>query len=159
RDSGARWLVTASVLLPTAMEAVRLLEAGPEPAARIEEVVVCDGAPGHRSLADLLASTDPEPHIPVDPPHDVPALPYSSGTTGTHKGVMLTHRNVATNLLQLRAVHRDEPGTRILAVLPFFHIYGLATLLNAPLRNGLTVVVLSRFDLPGFLAAIAEHRV
>src|SRR5690606_13680236 len=51
------------------------------------------------------------------------------------------------------------PGDRILAVLPFFHIYGLTALMNAPLRQGATVVVLPRFDLEQFLAAIQNHRI
>src|SRR5690606_6120456 len=51
------------------------------------------------------------------------------------------------------------PGDRVLAVLPFFHIYGLTALMNAPLRQGATVVVLPRFDLETFLAAIQNHRI
>lgn len=52
-----------------------------------------------------------------------------------------------------------EPGHSILAVLPFFHIYGLTALMNVPLRCGATVVVLPRFDLDQFLGAIQEHRI
>jgi acyl-CoA synthetase (AMP-forming)/AMP-acid ligase II len=52
-----------------------------------------------------------------------------------------------------------NPGDRILAVLPFFHIYGLTALMNAPLRQGATVVVLPRFELDTFLGAVQEHRI
>ena len=107
----------------------------------------------------MLASTAPEPDIAIDPAEDVAALPYSSGTTGTPKGVMLTHRQIATNLAQLEPRSRSAPSDRILAVLPFFHIYGLTALMNAPLRHGATVVVLPRFDLETFLAAIQNHRI
>lgn len=72
---------------------------------------------------------------------------------------MLTHRSIATNLAQLEPVMPMGPGDRILAVLPFFHIYGLTALMNAPLRHGATVVVLPRFDLDPFLAAIEKHRI
>lgn len=72
---------------------------------------------------------------------------------------MLTHRSMATNLEQLRPFVPMGPGDRILAVLPFFHIYGLTALMNAPLRMGATVVVLPRFDLGQFLAAIEKHRI
>ncbi|MFI6492189.1 4-coumarate--CoA ligase family protein [Streptomyces sp. NPDC050564] len=152
RDSAAAWIVTVSPLLDTARAAAEL-------AGGIREIFVCDQAPGHRSLIDLLATTAPEPRIDIDPVADVAALPYSSGTTGIPKGVMLTHRSIATNLAQLVPSMPLGPGDRILAVLPFFHIYGLTALMNAPLRQGATVVVLPRFELDTFLAAIEKHRI
>ncbi|MER7777851.1 4-coumarate--CoA ligase family protein [Streptomyces sp. NPDC096191] len=151
-DARARWIVTVSPLLDTARRAAEL-------AGGVQEILVCDSAPGHRSLIDMLASTAPEPRIAIDPAEDVAALPYSSGTTGTPKGVMLTHRQIATNLAQLEPLMPAAPGDRVLAVLPFFHIYGLTALMNAPLRLGATVVVLPRFDLEQFLAAIQNHRI
>ncbi|MET7681494.1 4-coumarate--CoA ligase family protein [Streptomyces sp. NPDC005423] len=152
RDSAARWIVTVSPLLETARRAAEL-------AGGVQEIFVCDDAPGHRSLLSMLASTAPEPRVAIDPAQDVAALPYSSGTTGVPKGVMLTHRQIATNLAQLRPAVPGGPGDRILAVLPFFHIYGLTALMNAPLRSGVTVVVLARFELETFLAAIETHRI
>ncbi|MGW5974305.1 4-coumarate--CoA ligase family protein [Streptomyces sp. NPDC055186] len=152
KDSAARWIVTVSPLLETARQAAGL-------AGGVREIFVCDSAPGHRSLIDMLASTAPEPVVGIDPAEDVAALPYSSGTTGTPKGVMLTHRQIATNLAQLQPLIAAGPGDRVLAVLPFFHIYGLTALMNAPLRQGATVVVLPRFDLETFLAAIQNHRI
>ncbi|MFF9059897.1 4-coumarate--CoA ligase family protein [Streptomyces sp. NPDC014882] len=151
-DAAARWIVTVSPLLETARRAAGL-------AGGVQEIFVCDSAPGHRSLLDMLASTAPEPQVAIDPGEDVAALPYSSGTTGVPKGVMLTHRQIATNLAQLEPAVTAGPGDRILAVLPFFHIYGLTALMNAPLRKGATVVVLPRFDLETFLAAIQNHRI
>ncbi|MBQ0998937.1 4-coumarate--CoA ligase family protein [Streptomyces sp. RK62] len=151
-DSAARWIVTVSPLLESARRAAEL-------AGGVREIFVCDSAPGHRSLIDMLGSTAPEPQVAIDPAEDVAALPYSSGTTGIPKGVMLTHRQIATNLAQLEPAIPAGPGDRILAVLPFFHIYGLTALMNAPLRVGATVVVLPRFDLETFLAAIQNHRI
>ncbi|MFF0964375.1 4-coumarate--CoA ligase family protein [Streptomyces sp. NPDC003703] len=152
RDSAARWIVTVSPLLGTAREAARL-------AGGVREILVCDSAEGHRSLTAMLASTAPEPDVVIDPVEDVAVLPYSSGTTGTPKGVMLTHRQIGTNLAQLEPAVTIGPGDRILAVLPFFHIYGLTALMNAPLRRGATVVVLPRFELDTFLAAVQNHRI
>ncbi|MER6327725.1 4-coumarate--CoA ligase family protein [Streptomyces sp. NPDC001034] len=152
RDSAARWLVTVSPLLATARRAAEL-------AGGVREIFVCDSAPGHRSLIDMLGTTAPEPETVFDPAEDVAALPYSSGTTGVPKGVMLTHRQIGTNLAQLESVAPTGPGERILAVLPFFHIYGLTALMNAPLRLGGTVVVLPRFDLETFLGAIEKYRI
>ncbi|MFF5183820.1 4-coumarate--CoA ligase family protein [Streptomyces sp. NPDC000345] len=151
-DAKARWIVTVSPFLQTALRAAEL-------AGGVQEIFVCDSAPGHRSLIDMLASAAPEPQVHIDPAQDVAALPYSSGTTGVPKGVMLTHRQIATNLAQLDPAITAGPGDRILAVLPFFHIYGLTALMNAPLRQGATVVVLPRFDLETFLAAIQTHRI
>ncbi|MFF9474763.1 4-coumarate--CoA ligase family protein [Streptomyces roseolus] len=155
RDSAARWIVTVSPLLPAARAAAEL-------AGGVAEIFVCDAAPeggGARSLQSFLASTAPEPEVAVDPVEDVAALPYSSGTTGVPKGVMLTHASIATNLAQLEPFIPMGPGDRILAVLPFFHIYGLTALMNAPLRQGATVVVLPRFELDTFLGAIQKHRI
>ncbi|SHG01703.1 AMP-binding protein [Streptoalloteichus hindustanus] len=150
RDCGARFLVTVSPFLDRAVPAAR--------AAGVAEVIVCDEAEGHRSVPELMASTAPEPRVSIDPATDVAVLPYSSGTTGRAKGVMLTHRNIVANMVQTQSAVRLDPGAAVVAVLPFFHIYGLATLLNIPLHVGGTVVVLPRFDLERFLALIQEHR-
>ncbi|MEU4012653.1 4-coumarate--CoA ligase family protein [Streptomyces pseudogriseolus] len=152
RDCAARWIVTVSPLLDSARRAAEL-------AGGVREIFVCDSASGHRSLIDMLACTAPEPAVGIDPAEDVAALPYSSGTTGIPKGVMLTHRQIATNLAQLQPAITAGPGDRVLAVLPFFHIYGLTALMNAPLRHGATVVVLPRFELETFLTAIQNHRI
>ena len=84
-------------------------------------------------------------------------LPYSSGTSGRPKGVILTHRNLVANLQQLRAVTQWSTGRRgAVAVLPFFHIYGMTCLLNQGIDRRLTVVTLPRFDLAEFLRVIAR---
>ncbi|GAA1350142.1 4-coumarate--CoA ligase family protein [Streptomyces beijiangensis] len=145
QDSSARWIVTISPLVEIARRAAELV-------GGIEEIFVCD-RPGD------LSSSGPVPDPPIDPATDIAVLPYSSGTTGTPKGVMLTHTSIATNLEQMRPLAPMNPGDRILAVLPFFHIYGLTALMNAPLRCGATVVVLPRFDLDQFLATIERHRI
>ncbi|MEU8824229.1 AMP-binding protein [Streptomyces sp. NPDC048636] len=151
RDAEARWIITVSPLLGVAREAA-------ERAGGVREIFVCDEASGHRSLREMLACTAPEPVVEIDPAEDVAVLPYSSGTTGAPKGVMLTHRNVATNLAQVETMMPPRPGERVLAVLPFFHSYGLTALMNAPLRNGSTVIVLPRFELEQFLTAIERYR-
>lgn len=154
RDAAASWIVTVTPLLDAARAAAEI-------AGGVREIFVCDpaGESGHRSLLDMLATTAPEPAVTIDPAEDVAVLPYSSGTTGVPKGVMLTHRNIATNLTQLEPLVPAYEGERVLAVLPFFHIYGLTALMNAPLRLGATVVVLPRFDLDAFLAAIEKYRI
>jgi acyl-CoA synthetase (AMP-forming)/AMP-acid ligase II len=154
-DSGARLLVTVSPLLAAATGAAGIVK---ERTGREIEVLVCDEAAGHRSVLSL--SRDGEvPHHDLDPATDVAVLPYSSGTTGTPKGVMLTHRNICTNLEQLTDLHRVEEGDRVIAILPFFHIYGMAVLLNNALLRGATVYVHPRFDLDAFLTSLSRDRI
>jgi acyl-CoA synthetase (AMP-forming)/AMP-acid ligase II len=151
-DSGARLLVTTAGLLDRAAAAAK--EAGLDDDA----VVVLDAADGHPSLGDLLACTT-DPPVPATDPGDTAVLPYSSGTSGRPKGVILTHRNLVANLQQLRSVLQVDPGTRTLAVLPFFHIFGMTSLLNHGIERRATVVTMPRFDLAEFLRMIEEYRV
>ncbi|MFJ5103087.1 AMP-binding protein [Streptomyces sp. NPDC088554] len=155
-DSAARWIVTVGPLLEVARRSAELV-------GGIQEIFVCDRVGdremGHRSVLGLVRSTAPDPVVAIDPGEDVAVLPYSAGTTGAPKGVMLTHRSIATNLAQLEPVVRLGPGDRVLAVMPFFHIYGLTALMNGPLRHGAAIVVLPRFDLEQFLRTIEKYRV
>ena len=150
-DSGARYLVTTSAFLDTASSAAA--------AAEVEEIFVVDEAPGTSSLADLLAAEPVTGYAAVDSGEDVVVLPYSSGTTGLPKGVMLTHRNLVANLVQGEAALGVEQGEVAVAVLPFFHIYGMQVLMNAVLYAGATSVTMPRFDLEEFLRIIQDHSV
>ncbi|MEV8377338.1 AMP-binding protein [Kribbella sp. NPDC056861] len=150
-DSKAKLLVTISLFLPVATAAVEGTD--------VQEILVCDQAEGYRSVLELLASTGPEPVVEIDPANDVAVLPYSSGTTGAAKGVMLTHRNIATNMSQADPMFTMGEGERIIAILPFFHIYGLSVLMNLPLRLGATVVVLPKFELQQFLTVLDEQKI
>lgn len=152
RDAGAKWLVTVSPLLGGAVEAARVLGI-PD-----EQVIVLDGAEGHPSLRDLLSEGHAAPDVQFDPATHLAVLPYSSGTTGRPKGVMLTHRNLVANVAQARAVLSVTAEDRVLAVLPFFHIYGMTVLLNFALLQRAGLVTMPRFELPEFLRIIAEHR-
>ncbi|MET4430597.1 4-coumarate--CoA ligase family protein [Mycolicibacterium sp. 624] len=155
-DSRATMLVTVTPLLPQAAEAAA--EIGLDD----ERLIVLDGpgldADGHPNAADLLASALPPPNVTFDPATHLAALPYSSGTTGNPKGVMLTHRNLVANVAQIRPLQGMTTDDRILAVLPFFHIYGMTVLLNAALHARATLVIMPSFDLAEFLGNIAEHK-
>ncbi len=149
RDSGARMLVTVSALLDRALEAAA--------AAGIADVVSLDGGAGAAALADLLHD-GPVPSVALDPARDLAALPYSSGTTGFPKGVMLSHRNLVANAAQFLAVRPYGTDGCSVAILPFFHSYGQTVALNAALRSGARVVTLARFDLEAYLRLTQEHR-
>ena len=92
---------------------------------------------------------------------DLCALPFSSGTTGISKGVMLTHRNLVANLCSsLFSVGAEMIGqVTTLGLIPFFHIYGITGICCATLRNKGKVVVMNRFDLRTFLNALLKQEV
>lgn len=156
RDSRARFLVTVGPLLEKAQEAARR-------AGGIQEIFTFDGAPGTTPFAELLEAPEMERGPRIDPAKDLVALPYSSGTTGISKGVMLTHRNLVANMVQIAGCdplcRPITPRDTVMAVLPFFHIYGLVVVLNHALWRGASLVVVPRFDLEPFLKAMQDHRV
>ncbi|HKV17612.1 MAG TPA: 4-coumarate--CoA ligase family protein [Mycobacterium sp.] len=152
-DAKATMLVTVSALLPQAKEAAAAVGISDD------RVVVLDGAHGHPSAEDLLAAGSAPPELSFDPATHLAVLPYSSGTTGNPKGVMLTHRNLVANIAQIRAAQDVEADDAVIAFLPFFHIYGMTVLLNAILRARARLVTMAAFDLERFLANIADHKV
>ena len=152
RDAGATWLVTVSPLLGQAWVAA---EAVGIPA---ERVIVIDGAPGHPNLRELLSEGSPAPEVSFDPASHVAVLPYSSGTTGVPKGVMLSHRNLVANVQQCRTNIHLQDADRVLAVLPFFHIYGMTVLLNLALHQRASLVTMPKFDLVEFLTNIQTYQ-
>lgn len=154
-DSGARLMITVSPLFAAG-------EAGAKGAGLDDEqLIVLDGSPEgaaeHVSLADLLDEPHPAPAVSFDPATHLAVLPYSSGTTGRPKGVMLTHTNLVANVLQSLETGVG-PDDVVPCILPFFHIYGLTVLLNLALRVRARLVTLPRFDLAQYLGVIQEHR-
>jgi acyl-CoA synthetase (AMP-forming)/AMP-acid ligase II len=150
-DAGAKFLITYPQALENAGKAAS--QAG------IEEVFVLgEAAEGATSVAELLGGDPLEEQVDVDP-SDLVALPYSSGTTGLPKGVMLSHRNLVANMLQSQAPLKLEQDDVLIGVLPFFHIYGMTVIMNLGLRTGCTIVTMPRFDLEQFLGLIQDHKV
>lgn len=144
-DAGATLIVTVPAFAETAREA---MEGSPA-----TEVVVI----GEPSFDELYG--EPIAQVPVDVHDDVLVLPYSSGTTGLPKGVMLTHFNLVSNLAQSEPMLAYDDNDVALAVLPFFHIYGMQVLMNGLLAQGVTVVTMPRFDMEAALALVQQHGV
>ncbi|MGH3650365.1 MAG: AMP-binding protein, partial [Acidimicrobiia bacterium] len=151
RDSRARTLLTIPSFVESALAASE--------ASGVEEVLVLGEAGGARSFSELAAAEPLTTDVPIDPAEDVVVLPYSSGTTGLPKGVQLTHRNLVANLVQYESISSVTERDVILAVLPFFHIYGMQVLMNGVLHCGATTVTMPRFDLAEFLRIIEERGV
>jgi len=149
KDAGAKFLI----VFPQALENAKKAADG----AGVEEVFVLGEAEGATPVTELLGEPLAE-HAEVDV-HDTVALPYSSGTTGLPKGVMLTHHNLVSNILQAQASLGMESDDVVIGVLPFFHIYGMTVIMNMGIYNGITTVTMPRFDLEQFLTTIQEHKV
>ncbi len=114
-----------------------------------------------RRWRDLLRQgAEKAPETAVDPAADPALLQYTGGTTGVAKGVLLSHANLAANVEQVRAWFPDaDLGHEVMmAVLPFFHVYGLTVCLLLGIRLRAALVVLPRFDLHRVLAAIDHYR-
>jgi acyl-CoA synthetase (AMP-forming)/AMP-acid ligase II len=146
-DAGASILITVPMFLETARAAA--VGTGVKDIYVIGET---DGAAAFSSLfGDRLAAQVP---VALD---DIAVLPYSSGTTGLSKGVMLTHRNLVANILQTSVPSKLTDDETFIAVLPFFHIYGMQVLMNCGLQVGATIVTMPRFDLEQFLTLHQQY--
>ena len=178
-DSGARVMVTIDVT-PIANKLFDLADA-----CTLNTVIVCpmaDILPFPTSLLYRLAKrkdiaripADPRfrrygeivandgkivPH-PVDPRRDIAVLQYTGGTTGTPKGAMLTHANLYANAFQTKEFAMEmTPGKdKMLAVIPFFHVFAMTSAMNNPILCGIEIIALPRFDVKQVLQTIDKTK-
>jgi len=100
------------------------------------------------------------PQVELEPENDVALLQYTGGTTGLPKGAMLTHRNLVANALQTRSwfLRAEEGHERVLAVLPFFHVYGMTVAMNLPIALASAMILLPRFQIDELLKTINRYQ-
>ena len=176
RDAGLVAMATLD-LVATYPKAAALLEAGVVP-----RLIICPFAdmlpPGKRALFRLLKRADraepprdarhtmldslrgtPAP-IEIDPHRDIAVLQYTGGTSGTPKGAMLSHANLYANAIQGTRWFADtRPGEeRMLAALPFFHVFAMTTVLLFSVVAGAEIVMLPRFELRQAVRTITKRR-
>ena len=153
-DSGATVMLTHASLWP-------VVEASRAQIGNIAHfIVVGDGPPAKGAVSSydnvIGGARSEPPSVRVDP-DQVVALPYSSGTTGLPKGVMLTHWNLVCNHMQFGTASRLGPTDAYPVYLPLSHIYGVA-LMGLAMWSGAHQILMERFDLEAIVSAIQEHR-
>lgn len=151
KDARAKYLLTLPPLMDKAREAIH--------ETQVEEIFVFGETEGATSFNSLLKNDGSVPEVEINPREDLVALPYSSGTTGVAKGVMLTHYNMVANLRQLEDHDFTSEHDTLIAVLPFFHIYGMNVVMNYGLSKGATIVVMPRFEMEQFLKALETYKI
>lgn len=111
-------------------------------------------------FADLIAQNHQPDAVSIDPDTDIAVQQYTGGTTGLPKGALLTHANIAANMSQIDnwGCGIFYPPSKVVAVLPFFHIFAMTVCMNVPLGNGTPVIMLPRFELKGLLDLLTRTR-
>ncbi|PYS50156.1 MAG: 4-coumarate--CoA ligase family protein [Acidobacteria bacterium] len=150
-DARAKYLFTIPQLMSAAREA--------KSRSNVQEIFVFGEAEGATTFDSLLEGEGSAPLVEINVHEDIAALPFSSGTTGVSKGVMLSHYNMVANLRQIEVTDHITTDDTLIAALPFFHIYGLHVIMNMSLYMGAGLVVMTRFDLESFLHSIQRYKV
>ena len=115
----------------------------------------------HVAFADLIDNDGAVTAHPVDPAADIAVLQYTGGTTGTPKGAMLTHANLAANAHQIRqwCGSVEDGAEKVLGVLPLFHVFGMTAVMNLSILAGAELVLTPRFHAHEVLKLIEAHRI
>ncbi|MEI6126450.1 MAG: long-chain fatty acid--CoA ligase [Pseudomonadota bacterium] len=178
RDSGAETLITLDLLFPQVNKVL--------PSVQLKRIIVGkiqDYLPPLKKLIYPIIAQKGTDNVPIEEKNgvvffqklmkhkvapcaypsisvdDLAMLQYTGGTTGAAKGAMLTHRNIVCNNLQARHWYFDfkEGAETFISVLPFFHVYGMATSMNLPISVGASMVIFPKFVAADILKAIKTY--
>jgi long-chain acyl-CoA synthetase len=169
KDAGVEIILALRDLYPR-LEAVRekvslktiiltdLHETGGERPRQKSGAAPAEGVCGYAELLEIGRNLPPPP-VEVNP-NEVALLQYTGGTTGFSKGAMLTHRNLVADVLQCVSWNQDavRGEERMLAALPFFHVYGMTVAMNEAIELAATIILLPRFNVEEVLEAINLYR-
>ncbi|KAL3475811.1 hypothetical protein BJX99DRAFT_228993 [Aspergillus californicus] len=168
RDSGAKAIVTQLPVLPVARAAAKQVGLSDDCIILIGDQRDPEAKVKHFTSVRNISGATRYRRSKINPEKDLSFLVYSSGTTGVPKGVMLSHRNIVANSLQLASGDSgnlkwnggaDGKGDRVLAFLPFFHIYGLTCLVHQTIYQGYELVVMAKFDLEKWCQHVQDYRI
>jgi long-chain acyl-CoA synthetase len=180
QDSGARAIITLTKFFPTVQKVrantalahvivTNIKEYFP-PLTRLLFTLFLEAKEGHRVpvprdggthlFSELLGQAPARPQPVGVSPEDVALFQYTGGTTGRPKGAMLTHYSLVANAIQTRRwfVQLVDGQEVMLAVLPFFHVYGLTVAMTMSIYSGFTMVLLPRFEVKEVLETIKKYR-
>ena len=154
QDCKATFIVTTSALSTNAKSSGA--------AAHIKKIYSLGESEGCESL-DVLFDDDGSSFpndVQINPKEDIAVLPYSSGTTGLPKGVMLTHYNLVSQIcLSTTDFNQWDENSNILTILPFYHIFGLAIVIGVGMSRGSRLVSLPKFDPEKLLRLMQDYKV
>lgn len=160
QDTHAKFMAVTTKTLPAALSAI-------EECKEVQELFIF-GSDSFSKPKDLKVKVTPfrevkgdkAPTVKIHPKKDVLVIPYSSGTSGLPKGVMLTHHNIIANIIQSETAVGIERDDVVLGLLPMFHMYGMFIFLALALRQGATLITMKKkFDLKELLEAMQEYKV
>jgi long-chain acyl-CoA synthetase len=182
-DSGARFIICVDLVYPKVLKVrdetdlehvivTRIQDFLPFPKNALYPIVqrkqkkallveVNYNDPGVHSFVDILKNEEAvKPDVDIDPKEDLALIQYTGGTTGPAKGVMLTHYNLVANTMQSRAwMHKTEYAKeKVLALLPFFHVYGMTTVMNLSIMYAQEMIILPNFDVKQVLKTIEKQK-
>jgi 4-coumarate--CoA ligase len=178
RDNEARLIITEADALETVRDALRMIGRDDDSIVLLGDDSDPSGRMKHWTNIRNISGAQRYRQTNVDPMRDLAFLVYSSGTTGKPKGVQLSHYNLTSNVLQIQPSEQfnltwdgsktsgDIPlppqgsgSDKILACLPFFHIYGLTMFVLSPMYTGVTTFVMSRFEIDRWCFLVQKHRI